>query len=463
MWWTGTALDLKFVGDDNLQRLAQLADTPAAFYQKYVKTKQSELLKQDVQIALNTTPEYASDFATRVIEYFEAHWYPQHASELEPPKPVLPPVPAAISTTPAMSSASQPMTFTPSITLSPSSYSSTLQPSVHQVIQPPQIEQTFTRQEVTAMLEKAKYENQDSTARRCNELRDFAVAQITGLKEEIQQIQNTQKMLADSFNQMRKFLEDYMKTQQTPPGQTGYIIGAPPVAGGHVASAYPGSMGGMYGGPSSSMVPSYPMGMPPATSGLTPYSCEPNLSGAINLLKDSRLESPFSSPSDIFINDMTAFFHTLRESTVLLDYICLENVVIVEWKAMLPQTGAAIGLGFVMDVMGTGCAAEKGQKIFVEYRSNGILQIRGREERVDPFMTGDVIRIELNMINRTACFFRNNMLIPIKISVIPKVIKLYAVGSGPGARVDVKSLSMTSSYSNIPPNAFRCDIAMDKV
>ncbi|KAH7817612.1 uncharacterized protein MONOS_7820 [Monocercomonoides exilis] len=462
MWWTGTDLEFKYVGDDNLQRLAQLADTPVAFYQKYVKTKQSELLKQDVQIALNTTPEYASDFATRVIEYFEAHWYPQHASELEPPKPVLPPVPAAISTTPAMSSASQPMTFTPSITSSPSSYSPAAQPSGPQVIQPPQIEQTFTRQEVTAMLEKAKYEIQDSTDRKCNELKDFTIAQITGLKEEIQQIQNTQKELADSYNQMRQYLEDYMKTQQSQPTPTGYIIGAPPVAGGPVVSAYPGSVGGMYGGPSSSMVPSYPMGMPPA-SGLIPYSCAPNLSGASNLLRSARLESPTSSTSDIFINDMTAFFHTPRQSTVLLDYICLEDVVIVEWKVMLPQTGAAIGLGFVMDVMGTGYATGNDQKIFVEYRSNGILQIRGREERVDPFMTGDVIRIELNMINRTACFFRNNMLIPIKISVIPKVIKLYAVGSGPGGRVDAMSLSMTSNSSNIPPNAFRCDIAMDKV
>jgi hypothetical protein len=80
-WWNDTQLDLSYLGDDYLQRLAPLADTPQDFYQKYVEPKLVTQLRDDVQAALATTEEYAEDFANRVCDYFEMHWMQEGAAD----------------------------------------------------------------------------------------------------------------------------------------------------------------------------------------------------------------------------------------------------------------------------------------------------------------------------------------------------------------------------------------------
>ena len=86
-WWTGTALDLTYLGAENISRLATLAGTPSSFYLKYVQSNQAQKLMQDVLALLNTTEDYARDFATRVIQYFQTTWIQNNPI----PLPQLPP------------------------------------------------------------------------------------------------------------------------------------------------------------------------------------------------------------------------------------------------------------------------------------------------------------------------------------------------------------------------------------
>ena len=149
-WWTGTDIDLNFLGDENRTQLATLAPTPHAFYKKYVQTNNSDLLKNDVLKALNTTEDYSRDFATRVIDYFAKIWIVQHPLPPEPIPPTLATVPQLPLPPP---SASRPLP-------QPPSYLST-SPPITPFVQHPTAApnpDTLTRQEADEIVEATRDE-----------------------------------------------------------------------------------------------------------------------------------------------------------------------------------------------------------------------------------------------------------------------------------------------------------------
>lgn len=108
-WWTGTALDLQYLGPENIANLANLAKTPKEFYEKYVMTNNKDQLMMDVLTALNTTESYAQDFATKVSGYFANDWYSHNQQLFQQ----LPPVPSQLPQPPAPAEHTTPAQYPP--------------------------------------------------------------------------------------------------------------------------------------------------------------------------------------------------------------------------------------------------------------------------------------------------------------------------------------------------------------
>ena len=83
-----------------------------------------------------------------------------------------------------------------------------------------------------------------------------------------------------------------------------------------------------------------------------------------------------------------------------------------------------IVLGFIGD-NGRTVMAERKRRVLCEYGSEGKLYINERSYTVAVLQPGDQVRIELNMEEKTARFFRNNLSIPIIIKSIPNPAKFY--------------------------------------
>ncbi|KAA6367583.1 MAG: hypothetical protein EZS28_036890, partial [Streblomastix strix] len=81
-WWQKTVLDFAFLGTQHQKNLAQLAVSSLDFYMKYIESGKKSQLQADVQVSLQTTTEYASDFANRVNSYFSTTWKKDHEDEI---------------------------------------------------------------------------------------------------------------------------------------------------------------------------------------------------------------------------------------------------------------------------------------------------------------------------------------------------------------------------------------------
>ncbi|KAK2942664.1 hypothetical protein BLNAU_22425 [Blattamonas nauphoetae] len=93
-WWSNTDLDFGYLSEAQRESLALLAPTPLDFYRKYVIPKKKEQLTKDIQVAFETTIDYAQTFSDNVYEYFSNIWpqtnpipAPTNPYHIPPPTP----------------------------------------------------------------------------------------------------------------------------------------------------------------------------------------------------------------------------------------------------------------------------------------------------------------------------------------------------------------------------------------
>ncbi|KAH7821006.1 uncharacterized protein MONOS_7683 [Monocercomonoides exilis] len=489
-WWQGTDLEMSHFGSDNLSRIATLAENPQAFCQRFVITKNVAELERNAKELLNTTEEYAHDFAMKTIEYFEQIWLPKHPIQIGQVRdyPLQPSLPSAIPSSSVVTTVSkQPVQFTT---------------EQHN-------ESSMTRFEIIQSIERMKKECMDSSSSKIDELRDYAVKEITAMREGLKANSDMQQRLADSFNQLRQFIEEFVKTHQQQPQpqpqpqlqpQMGVTSSFYPPSAPISVSMMPGSSISS-ASPSSSTIPSTAYPSYPSYPATTqqPYTSSPPPSGSsaygssawdygINDLNEygvSRaggagafdLNEPADltaagqlvarDPNAVKITGKNVTWVKKTETTVFVDYVVLENVVSVEWKPYLQQgtifKDTSTKFGFIMDVMGNNSSHEEADKIFVEYKCSGKMHIRTHTEHLEPFTTGDLIRIELNMSKRTAMFFKNDAPLPIVITNIPKVNKFYVTAKDLNTRIEFVSMKMMSKPTHPTKLPGWKEIAMDKV
>ncbi|KAA6401720.1 MAG: hypothetical protein EZS28_002748 [Streblomastix strix] len=474
-WWSGTELDLSYLGEQNLENLKKIANTPPDFIAKYVRPKNIEGLKRDVLDALSTTEEYANDFAQRVTDYFENRWIPLHPNDLPST------VSSVLPTYPSLPTPSEP----PKTDQPASKIQTRVAPYILDEPVNPRVLAHIDqlREEITNIINTKSLEN-----------KDYVLAQLTSLQDEVRALHDNEKRLATSFNDMRSFMEEYMKKTEERivtlergqglnnqrPGQTGMQY--PPQAqySSQTPVGYSQPMQQPYGPvgfnapPSQQRLPNAPNTTQYPQQGqqqgyqqgyqqqaYPPLSLNiPNIIPA-DLLQSSQFD--IKEKNIVQIAGKTVSWQKKDRASVLLDYIALEGVVSVSWRVYLNKD-SHIEIGFIMDVLGDGCMTEQGQNILAYYQNDGVVVIRSRKEKTNEIMqNGDIIRVELDVPTRTAQIFRNRVPLPFIIRRIPQVNRLFIRGNGSGLRADLVELRLDNSATQIGQNILgRKDIEMDK-
>lgn len=411
------------MGPENTQALAALAQSQTHFIEKYVAPPKLDLLTNDVQIALRTTPEYARDFASKVIEYFQAY----------------PPTPPADTTY---------QTSLPSA--SPSSANA-----------------PATKSEFLQSVEAVKITADQFSQTKADELNRFVTQEIEQVRKDIQQVLETQRTLEDSLAQLKRFLDDFIARHPPPSAQPYYP--APP-AGGMPPP-----------GPSTPMYPTPPTAAP--APNLTPYEQSllrmqeqenrfpPSTISPQNLLPTLTLEpaepdvvkiqtalSPDASPAPGVTPGRPSPIQIItwekkKKIMVMMDHVCLEGVIRVTAR-MAPVKGTGIfssdstaKFGFQMDAApGTSLSA---QPVQIYYKSNGKLHIKSQVEKAEELKDTDIISFECDMQRRICYVFKNNLPLPIRLIRIPLVIRFFIESEGVGSHVDLLGFSLQPNPTDL--------------
>ncbi|KAK2964763.1 hypothetical protein BLNAU_63 [Blattamonas nauphoetae] len=420
-WWANTQLDFHNLQHEHCQALALLAPTPVAFYQKYVNPNNADLLKNDVQNALQTTEDYAGQFSGQVLTYFDTVWA-QENRHLIPPTPMSQQFPPQVQQSPTSSlPPPMPMGLQPEPQSQPSPY-----------YQGGQQVPTLPSQQISSGDGISRAEVMQIIERKEAEIKQTFLTQIQQLQQEVQSKNREMSDLKNAVDSMQTLIQSHFNQSSSV---------RPPI---QPAMAQPPVSQGLYGQtPTTLPVQSYGAQpayntTPPQTQGYGGYGATPtnqDLLMTTDLKPEDYNSARVTGKSVQFIGPI--------QSRVFVDFVCLEQIITAEWKVYV-YPGQNLQLGFIMDVMGD-LRQESNERILVEYSNTGLLTVRNRTFNCEPFQFNDTITLEINCPERSARLFKNGKQLPYVIKRIPMVNKLYVSGTGVQNRADLMKLTQTSS------------------
>lgn len=417
-WYDNTSLDFSLLDGERQNKVIALATSTQHFYEKYILLNNKKLLETDLVNALETTDEYAADLTEKIFSYFNNYYTPQ---------------PSGVNTFEVQTiSAPQPI---PDIIQHPIlNQPQNIQTNTILPVYP--IEQNIgsnvvgglSKDEVGILLRDVKSEIWRSFNEQLSQQKELynqqlsaANQEISTLKQDILKQSELLKQLADSYNRLRDFVQDWINNSQRSSSST-----APPVS--YSAVPPPGSQGQRY---------STPISNPDASSSYDSYL---STSPLIPTVEDC-----------VFIENHVTTWYNNKECRVFIDYIAAEPVIACTWKIHTLKSDGFVRLAFIYDTA-FGMKEHQLKDQGCELRNDKLFVIRRFKEKYEGFVQGDTIRIELCLSHRFAIFFKNERQLPFRVINIPNSCRFYFIGGGAATSVEVTHL-VSIPQITIVPNA----------
>lgn len=422
-WFDNTSLDFSLLDPSLQSKIAGIASTTQNFYEKYIITNNQVQLKNELETILTTTEEYAANLTASIFDYFVKYYIPNPSAEPTNAPPENPTFSGFNTTPPSATHVLDAISKSETIALIQQANLERIQAFTTQL----QEHRVNTLQEIGAAKEETKNE-------------------ITNLKKEVAHITDVLHRLADSFNQLRLFVEEYTRNNpprpapvvQAPAPNMGYPPPQPinPYPNPPAYAPYPGA---------------YPPNPPqPPINVSRQGQAYPNYGPPANDLDMIHTTALLTkSPDVVRIDRKACLWMKKNEARVILDYIVLDSCVACTWKIHnINKNDGSVRIGFIPDSLSSSDEITRDQGF--ELRNDGYLVYRKNKEKCQQFSPGDVIRVELNP-GKFAVFFLNDQALPFRIINIPQLCKFYVCGSGQNTCVEATNLLVIPAITE-PPN-----------
>ncbi|KAA6385848.1 MAG: putative serine/threonine-protein kinase Nek3 [Streblomastix strix] len=302
--------------------------------------------------------------------------------------------------------------------------------------------------------------------------------QISGLHDDIKFLQENQKKLVKSFNQLRSFVEDFsqrieqrinkqeakidtieqrlqnldMNMNRGPligNGPNLQLPGVPLVPVQQQPQMFPYKTIGPVVGTTPTQVQIQPQINPQTSIAIQQQRDNQYPAQEINeLMNQTNFQVIDRDKANIQISGKAIKF-IKNETVVFLDYQSLDNIVSITWRAYF-QGETRFSYGFMMDNENV---ANNTQSLntSISYNSNGNILVKQRREYSEPIRSGDLVRIELNNSEYTAQFFKNGVVLPFLIRKITPV-NVFFVKAQQGVQVQLMDLREDPiAQASVPP------------
>lgn len=435
-WFDSTSLDFSLLDISLQNQIASLATTTQDFYVKYIVQQKQDQLKLDLENVLSTTEEYAASLSASIFDYFL-----KYGANLLPQQPVQSEhliTGQELNSTPSFSSQPSPIPGQPLIdTISKAEVIDMIQQTNGQAIQ------AFADQ---------MSEHKTATSQLIGSLKDDTKNELSEMRKEVTHITDILHRLADSFNQMRQFVEEYTRNNPVPNMQP--QPQNPAALSYPAAPAYPASYASTSFPLPPPPPPAYPV-MSPSGIGQThvqqmqggyarPYGNSP--SNDLDMLKSTVFLT--NSPDVVQVSNRVCNWLKRNEARVILDYIAIQECVACTWRIHYINKDSTLRIGFLPDMPTNDENAL--QSFSYELRNDGSLMYKKNREKTQPFSTGDSVRIELNLNLHHAYFFHNDRMLPFRIINIPQLCKFFIYGGGVGTCAEATNLLVIPAITDVP-------------
>ncbi|KAK2958234.1 hypothetical protein BLNAU_6721 [Blattamonas nauphoetae] len=471
-WWNGTDLNYQYLSKENRDNLAKLAVDAHDFYTKYVQSNKIDILTNDVAEALETTDDYAQDFAQRTIDYFALTWATTHiktpevvpvvktppqqhpvkedpkelpqlpapiSEQATPPPPVEPekkvvlvppfvvPNPTPVIVSPPLQIAKEIPPVQPVVTpgTPPPQGPALTFPSLNQLssplhlppptsdVLPPASEGVVQDDSLKSLLERSLAAQQTRNDQQMGAL----LAAMQGMMDQL--VRQNEKI-----NQLTQSLATIQSDIST-------SLHLPPPA----APTQPVQVA-----PREEQSPASTPSNPPEMYGMQPrpqpVRQQPNFNALPSYPRNTitpRFEIHGNHAFRIqSVN--TVLCQNITSSKVFLDYLMIENVTLMEWELSGNlQNGNHISLGIA-----SGMDDDQNSQDFGHFCSNGYLQTRRNRTHVNTPGPVTKVFMEVDSPKRTVSFSINDHRTIARIDNIPQLAKAYVAFSTSGQRATIQ-------------------------
>ncbi|KAK2948212.1 hypothetical protein BLNAU_16831 [Blattamonas nauphoetae] len=487
-WWDGTELNFQYLSPDNRDSLAKLAPDTVSFYRKYVEPKKLEELVSDVVEALETTQDYAQDFAGRTMAYLESAWYPQNKHLFlpqQPPQqppavphspPSLPPPnpPAHISVIPVVSPPSTEPSTPPTVKPHPPTKATPegalrlpdpIQPAPIQpaLIQPQpsddwQHQLLQNQQTPKNILESAYMPSQSVQPQPQIQLTDIQDLLTKSLAA--QQTQHDQQM-GLLLNTMQKMMDQLIRQSNTMNDLTKSVAelkmnvtaSFQPFSAQNQPPSQPQPSGQpVYSPPQTSPAPiPVKLGRPPAPS---------NENAQVALPQAQRQKVSFLLPNPMYFSVIHENMVSMKGQDphrVYIDYVMVDGICVFEFEPMGTNLGViTIGLADYQRYLENPETSNA-----VVYQSSGMVYARNKHSQIKPYTNGMRVKMEVNSKQHTVSFAVGDNAALVTVAHIPVSTQAFISFSAPGQRVVAHRLETVPQSTLVENPSYTRAMIMD--